>query len=103
MNKVISIVCAVILGVIIMTPPLLVAPLYYPTETEVAPSEGERFSTDLKEENQDTQSLGGKVASSEIGTTVLSNILYVGSIVVLGLVVAVGVFSYAKVKMSPRT
>lgn len=103
MNKVISIVCAVILGVIIMTPPLLVAPLYYPTETEVAPSEGERFSTDLKEENQDTQSLGGKVASSEIGTTVLTNILYVGSIVVLGLVVAVGVFSYAKVKMSPRT
>jgi len=86
-----------------MMPPLLVAPFYYHTETEVAPTEGERLSTDLKEENQDTQSYAGEVARSEIGATVLSNIIYVGSIVAVGLVVAVGVFSYAKVKIPLRT
>jgi len=100
LNKVAAIVCAVVLGIIVMTPPLLTAPLYYHAETEVAPTQGDSLSTDLKGQEQDTQSYSGRAASSEMGAMTLSNILYAGSIVALGLAVAVGVFSYAKRKVA---
>ncbi|MFB0504262.1 MAG: hypothetical protein ACETWE_10550 [Candidatus Bathyarchaeia archaeon] len=100
MRRVVALVCAVVLGVIVMMPPLLTAPLYYHAQTEVAPTQGDSLSTDLKGQEQDTQSYSGRAASSERGAITLSNILYAGSIVALGLAVAVGVFSYAKRKVA---
>lgn len=100
MNKVVAIVCAVVLGIVVMTPPLLVKPFYYHAETEVAPTQGDSFSTGLKGQEQDNQSYSGRAASSEVGAVALPNILYAGSIVALGLAVAVGVFSYAKRKVA---
>ena len=103
MNKVAAIVCAIVLGIVVMTPPLFVKPLYYHAETAVAPTQGDSLSTDLKGQEQDTQSYSGRTASSEMGAVTLPNILYASSIVALGLAVAVGVFSYAKRKVATHT
>lgn len=103
MNKVAAIVCAVVLGVIVMMPPLMIAPIFYQAESGVAPTGGESLSTDLKEDNEVTQSYSERTASSEMGAITPLNILYAGSIVALGLALAVGVFSYAKKKTALHT
>lgn len=103
MNKVISVLSAVFLGVLVMAfPLLLIAPVYQHSQTEVAPAGGEALATDLKEENNATEAYRESEAlGREMGGIMLSNITYVGLIVTFGVLVALGVSLYAKKKILP--
>ncbi|MFQ6096073.1 MAG: hypothetical protein ACE5NN_08005 [Candidatus Bathyarchaeia archaeon] len=100
MNKVISIASAVMLGVVVMALPLvLILPVYQQTQTKVGPNKRGELLIDVKEEGEVTETYGEtEVMGREMGGIILSNMAYAGSIVTFGVLVALGVFIYARKK-----